>query len=134
MLQVRQRTNCHASIPATAVYLRRRKPFFVIFKIKMQENYWHDIIKGICSGIFGGLGVYLSKIIYDEIIFCRDEKRIINFFYQENVGKGYEFRTTEAIASFTNLPEDRVNFVCATSKKITRNSKEKLSWRISTSK
>jgi len=99
-----------------------------------MENYWHDVIKGIFSGIFGGLGVYLSKVVYDKMIFSRDQNRIIDFFYKENIGKGYEFRSTEAIASFTNLPEDRVNYVCSTSKNITRNSKEKLSWKIATDK
>ena len=95
-----------------------------------NPDYLHDIIKGLCSGIFGGIGLASIKLLYDRYLHKRDENRIVDFFYKENIGKGFEFRSTEVISSFTNLPEDRVNYVCSKSKKITRNTKEKLSWKL----
>jgi hypothetical protein len=89
------------------------------------QAYKHDIIKGFSTGIFGGLGVFLIKLLWDYYLYYRDEKRCYKFI-KNNTAFGYW--STRRIASETNLTEGRVNQVCSASKRIVRNKNEKETW------
>jgi len=60
----------------------------------------------------------------------RDSLAILRFLIQSGKETAHTFRSTEAIASATNLSEGRVADLCARHPKIRRNAKEKQSWRL----
>lgn len=94
-----------------------------------NSEYNHDIIKGFFSGLFGGSGVFIVKLIYDKYVLCRDKNNIYQFMKNENDrGAKWQWRTTSAIAAATHLSEERVREVCTKHDKITRNSLEKEVW------
>lgn len=57
-----------------------------------------------------------------------DSERIYKFLLASKSGTGFSFRSTEAIASYTKLPESRVSDLCAAHPKIRRNEKQLQSW------
>lgn len=79
---------------------------------------------GIVQGVLATLIFAVLGWCYKKIQFIRDERKIFNFI----AASQHTFRSTEAIAAFTNLDTSRVQHVAANSKKIRRNSKEKESW------
>lgn len=60
----------------------------------------------------------------------RDSNAIYNFLTRSKADTSHTFRSTEAIASRTNLPQSRVEVLCAKHKKIVRNTKERQSWKL----
>jgi hypothetical protein len=55
----------------------------------------------------------------------RDTRQIVKFLKSD---PSYTFRNTHAISASTNLPRARIELLCASSKKIKRNMKERESW------
>ena len=90
-------------------------------------NYKSELLIGFWEGIFGGLGVFLIKLLYDFYLQKRDEKRIINFLKNTT---NFEWHNTYRIAAGTNITEDRVRFICYISNKIDRSEKEKEVWNL----
>jgi hypothetical protein len=91
----------------------------------MLEDYKHDIVKGFFTGIFGGIGLFILKLIGDWYLERRDMKRILKYFANN---KEFTFYNTYKIASSTNLTESRVIFICSNSKELKRNEKEAETW------
>ena len=60
----------------------------------------------------------------------KDSNSILRFLESSKNSTSYTFRSTEAIASHTNLSEKRVELLCAKHPRIKRNTKEKQSWRL----
>ena len=58
----------------------------------------------------------------------RDSATVYNFLVGSKPATGYDYRSTEAIASNTNLSESRVASLCASHPKIRRNEKQLQSW------
>lgn len=75
------------------------------------------------AAIVGGIGWSL-KAYKDH----REKTRIYNFLAASKSATGYDFRSTVAIASNTNLSEDRVANLCASHPNIRRNEKQWQSW------
>ncbi|WP_218081240.1 hypothetical protein [Anthocerotibacter panamensis] len=75
------------------------------------------------AAIVGGIG-WLVKAHRDR----RDSAIIYEFLASSNSGTGWTFRSTEAIASHTNLSESRVASLCSSHPKIRRNEKQLQSW------
>ena len=42
----------------------------------MCEEYKHDIVRGFFTGVFGGIGVFIVKLIWDIYLEIRDTNRI----------------------------------------------------------
>jgi len=57
-----------------------------------------------------------------------DSKKIYEFLLTSKSDTNYVFRSTESIASDTNLTKARVEKLCTNHAKIRRNEKEKDSW------
>ena len=57
-----------------------------------------------------------------------DSEKIRMFLIRSKSETGFQFRSTEAIASNTMLPESRVALLCSRHKNFRRNEKEKQSW------
>jgi len=84
---------------------------------------------GAVGGAAAGLAVWGFQILRDEYLMVRDKKRVFNWLAavlqnQED----FKWRSTHAISSYTNLPEDRVRFICSKHKKICRSDKENERW------
>jgi hypothetical protein len=86
--------------------------------------------QGIFVGASGGAMVWLLNITREEYFKYRDKKRVYDFLI--NQGKktppAPDWRTTRVIASFTNLPEDRVRYICSIHEKIARNALDNEVW------
>jgi len=93
----------------------------------MWEEYKHDIIKGFFTGIFGGIGVFIIKALWDWYLFHRDERRIVRFFRNNT---GFTFYNTHRIAAEVDLTESRTAFVCSSSDRIKRNERETETWQL----
>lgn len=81
------------------------------------------ICEGIAIGVAGGAGAGLIIWVIQLIKGIAEEKcheRRIHSWLSESTstepGRGY--RSTRAIASWTNLTEDRVRYICSRSKKM----------------
>lgn len=60
----------------------------------------------------------------------RDSKKLYGFLRQSKSNTTSTFRSTEAISSATNIPENRVAELCSRHPNIKRNEKEKQSWQL----
>lgn len=81
-------------------------------------------------GIGIGVAVVVSILgwLYKLVMFKKDEKSILEFLKQSQNNTDHNYRSSEAIASHTNLTIERASKVCSKSKKVHRNTKEKESW------
>ena len=91
------------------------------------------VVEGIITGAAGGAsaGIILAslKALHEGHLKRRDLKRVVGWLEKVSSPEGAEpWRSTHAIASYTNLTEDRVRYVCSSSEKIVRSSKKKESW------
>jgi len=99
----------------------------------MDQELLNDIISTSVGGAAGGavaglvlFGVQLAHLAFTE---WRDKKRVLKWMRaQAGAEAGWPYRSTRAIASFNNLTEDRVRFVCSRCEEIimSRGDKEDL--------
>lgn len=85
----------------------------------MEKTVIDGVIIGGAGGALAGITVYTIQFIHNGILNTIDRKRIYNWL-KENTSdsQGNKFRSTRAIASWNNLTEDRVRYICSTEKKI----------------
>ncbi|GJM12208.1 MAG: hypothetical protein DHS20C12_06110 [Pseudohongiella sp.] len=86
---------------------------------------------GVVQSVTGALILAGLALLYRNYQFRQDESKILRFMDRSKIETDNIFRSTHAIASGANLPEERVKVVCGKSLKTTRNQKEKESWRLS---
>lgn len=84
--------------------------------MSMDSNIWDGIIVGASGGSIAGVTVYIIQYCHQKI---RDftEMRRVNAWLKEN-STGGKWRSTRAVASWTNLTEDRVQYLCSKSPEI----------------
>ncbi len=77
------------------------------------------VIVGGAGGAVAGMSVYLVQYFHSKFSLKIDE-RIVYSWLEKNTSNepGNQFRSTRAIASWNNVTEDRVRFVCSQSKRI----------------
>ena len=81
----------------------------------MSDSIWSEILSG-AAGALIVLGVQKAGANWRN---TKDAKSIYEWMLSESAVKGSpDFRSTRAIASHTNLTEDRVRDVCSTHAKI----------------
>ena len=92
-------------------------------EIEMSDGIWGGFVIGASGGSIAGITVYLIQHLHQKL---RDqiETRRINRWLKENSTSG-NWRSTRAIASWTNLPEDRVQYLCSKDKEIQLSTGEK---------
>jgi len=77
------------------------------------------IIVGGAGGASAGIIIYLMKLGFDKIIEIKHKNRIYNWLRKNTKDEdGHRFRSTRAISSWNNLPEDRARFLCSIDKRI----------------
>jgi hypothetical protein len=91
-----------------------------------QPSVW----QGIFTGAAGGTMIWLLGIGREQFLKMRDKKRVKAFLVEQEKLKppALDWRTTRVIASFTNLPEDRVRYICSIHPDIARNTLENEVW------
>lgn len=72
------------------------------------------IVIGSVGGAFAGLAVYWSQYVHKKVVDSRERKRIRGWL-QKNAAKepDNQFHSTRMIASWCNLTEDRVRYLCS---------------------
>jgi hypothetical protein len=87
---------------------------------------WDGIIIGGAGGAIAGITVLVAQYIGNKIKDCKHKKRIFNWLKTNTKNEaGYEFRSTRTIASYNNLTEDRVRYICSIHEKIHLSTGEK---------
>jgi len=79
------------------------------------------IIIGAAGGSIAGLTVWLIQYSHNKITLFLECNRVykwLNKTTTQNLHEGDQFRSTRAIASWNNLTEDRVRYVCSIEKRI----------------
>ena len=80
----------------------------------MTANVWDGIVIGGAGGAIAGIMVYVIQYAHQKIVDCLDSKRIRTWLGKNfPVEKGCKYRSTRAIASYNNLTEDRVRYLCS---------------------
>ncbi len=87
---------------------------------------WDGIIIGGAGGAIAGITVWLVQWAHTKVTERRDKKLIYEWFKSNTSDKpGEQFRSTRAIASWNNLTEDRVRYICSIHDKIFLSTGEK---------
>lgn len=72
----------------------------------MESSIWEGIVVGASGGAIAGLTVYGVQYLHEKVRETYEMRRV-NTWLKEN-STGGKWRSTRAIASWTNLTEDRV--------------------------
>jgi hypothetical protein len=76
------------------------------------------IIIGAVGGAVAGLAVWLINLGVEKINECCHKTRIYGWLYKVTKGEEKKWRSTRTIASYNNLTEDRVRYICSIHEKI----------------
>ena len=79
------------------------------------------IIIGAAGGSIAGVTVWVVKYIHDKVTQKIESERVYKWLKHNTVSdpaEGDQFKSTRTIASWNNLTEDRVRYVCSIDKKI----------------
>ncbi|WP_292959205.1 hypothetical protein [Neptuniibacter sp. UBA6509] len=82
----------------------------------MDSNIWEGIVVGASGGAIAGLTVYIVQYLHEKIRDAREMKRVNKWLEVNSMGG--KWRSTRAIASWTNLTEDRVQYLCSKSEAV----------------
>ena len=93
-----------------------------IINYVMDNPYW--------SAMLAGLTLVIVDVIVISIYDFRDKRKIYKYLLNSKKETEYQFRTTEAISSGTNISKYRVESLCSGHPKIKRNEKDKESWQL----
>ena len=84
------------------------------------------LASSLLVAIIVGLSGWAWRARRDRI----DRQKIYDFLASSKSESDFTFRSTEAIASHTDLPDDRVAALCPRHPKIKRSGGEKRSWKL----
>lgn len=77
------------------------------------------IIIGGAGGAIAGLTVWVTQLGQAWLLERRDRLRVYNWLRDQTADRTRkQFRSTRSIASWTNLTEDRVRYVCSIHPKV----------------
>ena len=92
----------------------------------MTTSVWDGIIIGRAGGAIAGITVYVIQFAHQNIVDRRDTKRILAWLMKNSPSdEARKYRSTRAIASYNNLTEDRVRYLCSHSEEIHLSTGEK---------
>ncbi len=94
----------------------------------MDQGLLNDIISTSIGGAAGGAvaGIVIMAIqgLRAMWLDCRDAGRVFRWLKETTAQSVYPWRSTRAIASYTNLTQDRVRFVCSQDERIKLSTKD----------
>jgi hypothetical protein len=83
-------------------------------------NIIDGILIGGTGGAVAGITVWVVQLLHSKYLDYCDKNRIYDWLSDPSKRQeDRSFRTTRAIASWTNLPEDRVRYICSIDERIT---------------
>lgn len=72
------------------------------------------VVIGAAGGAMAGIGVWAFQYIQQRIVERQDKKKLLNWLRDNSKDEpGNQFRSTRAIASWNNMTEDRVRYICS---------------------
>lgn len=79
-----------------------------------MEQLWADIISTSFGGAFAGLSLYGVQLLHSFIKDKCDSDKVYAWMLAQSKDSGSKpFRSTRVIASYNNLTEDRIRYVCS---------------------
>ncbi len=95
----------------------------------MSDEVFQGVIIGAVGGAAAGLVLWLIERLNQYEMEWRERRRIRNWLDKVTApDNAKKWRNTRAIASYTNLTEDRVRFLCSIDPKIVQSSGENETW------
>jgi hypothetical protein len=82
----------------------------------MSGGIFDGIVIGASGGSIAGITVYIIQYFHGKIRDACETKRVNDWLKENSVGG--KWRSTRAIASWTNLTEDRVQYLCSKCREI----------------
>lgn len=77
------------------------------------------VVIGAVGGAFAGVTVWLVQLAHTKYDECRHKQRVYAWLVNNTSSEdGNQYRSTRAIASWNNLTEDRVRYICSVHEKI----------------
>jgi len=77
------------------------------------------VVIGGAGGAIAGLMVWLVQYLHEKVTRKSEGKRVYNWLKENTINEpGKQFRSTRTIASWNNLTEERVRYVCSADKRI----------------
>ena len=100
-----------------------------------EETVSYEVLSGITIGMVGGtaagLALWLIERLNQYEIAWREKRRIFSWLDRTTTPPGEEpWRSTRSIASYTNLTEDRVRYLCSFHPKIVQSTGNNEVWGI----
>ena len=97
-----------------------------------MDQLWADIISTSFGGAFAGLSLYGVQLLHSLIRDKCDSDKVYSWMLEQSkIPNAKPFRSTRAIASYNNLTEDRVRYVCSHDDRIMLSTgKEEDMWSI----
>ena len=84
------------------------------------------IVIGGAGGAIAGLTVWLIQYTRDKVAQRIESNRVYRWLKENTTDEpGQQFRSTQAIASWNNLTEDRVRYICSLDERIFLSTGEK---------
>ena len=84
-----------------------------------MNDIWDGVLIGGAGGAIAGITVGLVRYVHENFLEVRHKKRVHSWLCENTSDEdGKEYRSTRAIASWTNLTEDRVRYICGIDKRI----------------
>jgi len=84
----------------------------------MDVTVWNGIIIGGVGGAIAGAVVWSFNFLTEKITERRHKKRIYNYLYNKTKKDSIKWRSNREIASYNNLTEDRVRYICSIHERI----------------
>jgi len=79
-----------------------------------MDNIWNGIVIGGAGGAIAGLTVSLIRYIHTKSVETIHKKRVHSWLLSNTRDEdGHRYRSTRAVASWNNLTEDRVRYICS---------------------
>ncbi len=89
-----------------------------------MNSIWEGITIGGAGGAIAGITLWAIELIQKKVSEWGDAERIYKWL-KENTSEEEAFRSTRAIASWCNLTEERVRYVCSIDERIYLSTGEK---------
>jgi hypothetical protein len=92
----------------------------------MCNSFLEGIIIGGSGGALAGLTIMIINWIGKKVSECVDKRKVYNWLCQRKKSEpDFKYRNTRTIASWTNLTEDRVRYICSCHNRIHLSVAEK---------
>lgn len=86
-----------------------------------MESIWDGIVIGGAGGAIAGVTVWLVQYVHDKVSEHKDKNKIYEWLKDTTtpvLDEGPQFRSTRATASWNNLTQDRVRYICSIDERI----------------